>query len=54
MISLRQVSKTYETPAGKFSALKDVDLEIGAGEFVGVVGKSGSGKSTSAEHGRRH
>jgi putative ABC transport system ATP-binding protein len=46
MISLRQVSKTYETPAGKFSALKDVDLEIGAGEFVGVVGKSGSGKST--------
>ena len=46
MISLRQVSKSYETPAGRFSALKDVDLEIGAGEFVGVVGKSGSGKST--------
>ena len=46
MISLRQVSKTYETPAGKFSALKEVDLDIGAGEFVGVVGKSGSGKST--------
>ena len=46
MISLRQVSKTYETPAGKFAALRDVDLEIRAGEFVGVVGKSGSGKST--------
>jgi putative ABC transport system ATP-binding protein len=46
MISLQQVSKTYETPAGKFSALKDVDLEIQSGEFVGVVGKSGSGKST--------
>ncbi len=46
MISLQLVSKTYETPAGKFSALKDVDLEIGGGEFVGVVGKSGSGKST--------
>ncbi len=46
MISLRQVSKTYETPAGKFSALKEVHLEIDAGEFVGVVGKSGSGKST--------
>ena len=46
MISLQQVSKTYETPAGKFSALKQIDLEIGSREFVGVVGKSGSGKST--------
>ncbi len=46
MISLNHVSKTYETPAGKFAALKNIDLEIRAGEFVGVVGKSGSGKST--------
>ena len=46
MISLHQVSKAYETPAGKFSALKNVDLEIQSGQFVGVVGKSGSGKST--------
>ena len=46
MISLQQVSKTYETPAGKFSALKQIDLDIRSGEFVGVVGKSGSGKST--------
>ncbi len=46
MISLNQVTKTYETPAGKFSALKEIDLEIQQGEFVGIVGKSGSGKST--------
>ena len=46
MISLHQVNKTYETPAGKFSALRDIDLQIQPGEFVGVVGKSGSGKST--------
>ena len=46
MISLQQVSKTYETPAGEFSALKQINLEIQPGEFVGVVGKSGSGKST--------
>ena len=46
MISLNHVSKTYETPAGKFAALKNIDLEIRGGEFVGVVGKSGSGKST--------
>ena len=46
MISLHHVNKNYETPAGAFAALRDVDVEIGAGEFVGVVGKSGSGKST--------
>ena len=46
MISLQHVSKTYETPAGKYSALNGIDLEIQQGEFVGVVGKSGSGKST--------
>jgi putative ABC transport system ATP-binding protein len=46
MISLNHVSKTYETPAGKFAALQNIDLEIRGGEFVGVVGKSGSGKST--------
>jgi putative ABC transport system ATP-binding protein len=46
MISLHQVSKTYETPAGKFAALKAIDLNIEAGQFVGIVGKSGSGKST--------
>ena len=46
MISLHEVNKEYETPAGAFAALRSVDVEIGAGEFVGVVGKSGSGKST--------
>jgi len=46
MISLQHINKTYETPAGKFSALRDVSLEIGAGQFVGLIGKSGSGKST--------
>src|SRR4051812_28370098 len=46
MISLHQVSKTYETPAGKFAALKSINLDIASGQFVGVVGKSGSGKST--------
>jgi putative ABC transport system ATP-binding protein len=46
MISLRHVSKSYDSPAGRFAALRHADLEIGAGEFVAVVGKSGCGKST--------
>jgi putative ABC transport system ATP-binding protein len=46
MISLQHVSKTYETPAGKFAALTSIDLNIEASQFVGIVGKSGSGKST--------
>jgi putative ABC transport system ATP-binding protein len=46
LITLRKVGKSYPTPAGPYPALRDIDLEIGAGEFVAVVGKSGSGKST--------
>lgn len=46
VISLHGLTKVYETPVGPFSALRGIDLEIGAGEFVAVVGKSGSGKST--------
>ncbi len=46
LIQLRDVRKIYETPAGKFIALKGVDLTIDRGEFVSIIGKSGSGKTT--------
>ncbi len=46
LIELCQVVKTYEGAAGKFTALKGIDLQVKAGEFVTIVGKSGSGKST--------
>jgi putative ABC transport system ATP-binding protein len=46
MINLRGLSKIYYTPAGEYAALRNIDLEIAAGEFVAIVGKSGSGKST--------
>ena len=45
-IRLSGIRKNYVTGAGEFEALKGIDLQVGAGEFVAVVGKSGSGKST--------
>jgi len=46
VIRLSDVVKTFETPAGSFTALKGVNVAVGSGEFVAVVGKSGSGKTT--------
>ena len=47
LISLRKVTKTYGSGATAFQALKGVDLDIAAGDFVAVMGASGSGKSTT-------
>jgi len=46
VVDLQGVGKVYETGAGEFVALAQVDLAIAAGEFSAIVGASGSGKST--------
>ena len=46
IIDLRGVNKSYKTAVGDYPALKDINLQIDAGEFVSIIGKSGSGKST--------
>jgi putative ABC transport system ATP-binding protein len=46
MIHLEKISRIYEIGNQSIRALDAVDLDIGAGEFVAVMGRSGSGKST--------
>lgn len=45
-IELRGVSKRFETQSGVVDALRETDLDIAAGEIVGLLGFSGAGKST--------
>lgn len=46
MLEARDLSKTYTSDGVDYEALKAVDLSIGQGDCLAIVGKSGSGKST--------
>lgn len=46
MLEARKLSKTYKSDGVDYEALKAVDLSVGRGECLAIVGKSGSGKST--------
>lgn len=46
LIELKDISKTYQIGAIKVPALKGISLEIGANEYMAIMGPSGSGKST--------
>lgn len=46
MIELRGVERVFLVGDQRVHALRDVDLDIGAGEYVSLMGPSGSGKST--------
>lgn len=46
MIKLRKVEKNYRRGAEEVRALREIDLDIAAGEFAAVIGPSGAGKTT--------
>lgn len=46
LIEIKNLIKTYETGETSFRALDDVSLSIDSGEFIAIMGASGSGKST--------
>jgi lipoprotein-releasing system ATP-binding protein len=46
VLSLRGVARTYRTGQASLPVLKGVDLDVFSGEVVGLIGPSGSGKSS--------
>ena len=46
MIAVRALSKNFITDRGRVDVLKEIDLDIRAGERIAVVGASGAGKTT--------
>ncbi len=47
ILAVQGLSRTYE---GGTRALRAIDLAIGAGEFIALIGQNGSGKTTLAKH----
>ena len=45
-LTIKDVSKVYETPKGPYVVLEGVNLTINEGEFICLIGHSGCGKST--------
>jgi putative ABC transport system ATP-binding protein len=46
LIEMTSLWKVHASDAGPVTALREIEIQIGAGEFIAVVGPSGSGKST--------
>ena len=48
LLEVRNLSVSFPSAQGRVAAVRDVSLEIAAGEVLGLVGESGSGKSVTS------
>jgi putative ABC transport system ATP-binding protein len=46
ILSIKNLSKTYQSGSRKLTVLDEVNFDIEAGETLAIVGPSGSGKTT--------
>lgn len=48
LLEITGLNVTYRSGATTFQAVRNLDISVGRGEFIAIVGQSGSGKSTTA------
>lgn len=48
VLDIKGLRTVFRTRGGELTAVRDVDLTIGAGETLALVGESGSGKSVTS------
>ena len=46
LLKVRNVKKYFNTPSGIVKAIDDVSFDVKQGEIIGLIGESGSGKTT--------
>jgi len=46
MLKVTKLSKSFKSGGSEVQAVKNINLEVGDGKFVSIIGRSGSGKST--------
>lgn len=51
MIDLKDITKVYDMGSVQVQVLKGITMQVDEGEFIAIIGPSGSGKFNSYEYG---
>jgi energy-coupling factor transport system ATP-binding protein len=50
-VSIRNLSHVYsQNSIFEYAAIKDISLDVGPHDFIGIIGHTGSGKSSFIQH----